>query len=138
MFEQELEGARSVDRVALHQDSFRPLDLGSPPEGAFEVVVLSEAAQHDVDRALPVPRVGICDVGEDATFRGFSDDVCVRGMERSLRSFTFLRPQDVGADGAGTAGRSPTIRPPSSRASRRAWRSIISSTSSKRSVTDQV
>jgi hypothetical protein len=79
---EQLKSCPLVHRVALHQDSFRPLDVSPPPEGAFEFVVLSEAAQHDVDRALPVRRVGIRYVGEDATFRGFSDEVCVRGMEK--------------------------------------------------------
>ena len=51
---QHLEGARLVDRVAFHQDALGALGERAAPEGAFEVVVLGEPAQHDVDRALPV------------------------------------------------------------------------------------
>ena len=39
---------------------------GTATEGAFEIVVLGETAQDDVDRALPVLRVGVGDVGEHA------------------------------------------------------------------------
>jgi hypothetical protein len=34
------------------------------PEGTLELVVFGEAAQHDVDRALPVLDVGVADVSE--------------------------------------------------------------------------
>ena len=50
---------RLVDGVALHQDPLGALDEGTTPERALEVVVLGEAAQHDVDRALPVVIVGV-------------------------------------------------------------------------------
>jgi hypothetical protein len=38
--------------VALHQDALGPLGQGAAAEGTFEVVVLGEAPQDDVDRAL--------------------------------------------------------------------------------------
>ena len=43
-----------ADRVTLHQDSLGPLDQRTPAERSLQLVVLGEAAQHDVDRALPV------------------------------------------------------------------------------------
>ena len=51
---EQLERSRVVDGVALHQDALGPLGHGATPERALEVVVLGEAAQDDVDRALPV------------------------------------------------------------------------------------
>jgi hypothetical protein len=38
--------------VARHQDALRLLDQGSPPECSLQVVVLGEALEGDVDRAL--------------------------------------------------------------------------------------
>ena len=43
------EGGLLVDGVALHQDSLRAFDHRPAAEGSFEVVVLGEASQHDVD-----------------------------------------------------------------------------------------
>ena len=63
---QQLERAALVDRVALHQDALGALGQRAAPERAFELVVLGKAAQHDVDRALPVLDVGVADMGEDA------------------------------------------------------------------------
>ncbi len=54
-----LEGARLVDAVALHQDPLGSLGQGTAPECALEVLVLGEASEHDVDRALPVLDVGV-------------------------------------------------------------------------------
>jgi hypothetical protein len=51
-FAQQREGAVAVDGVALHQDAFGAFDEGAASKRAFEVVVLGEAAQDDVDRAL--------------------------------------------------------------------------------------
>ena len=59
MVAQHLEGGRLVDGVAFHQDALGALGEGAAPERAFEVVVLGEAAQDDVDRALPVLDVGV-------------------------------------------------------------------------------
>jgi len=50
--------------VSFHQDPLRPLRDGASLERIFEVAVVGEAAQHDVDRALPV--VVIVDVCEHA------------------------------------------------------------------------
>ena len=50
-----LERALFVDGVALHQDALRALRHGAPPEGALQVVVLGEAAERDVERALQLP-----------------------------------------------------------------------------------
>jgi hypothetical protein len=43
-----------VDGVAFHEDALRAFDLGSAAERAFEVLILREAAQDNIDRALPV------------------------------------------------------------------------------------
>ena len=75
MLTEQLKSCPFVDRVAFHENALRPLCDGAAAEGAFEVVVLSEAAQHDVDRALPVLGVGIGDVGEDATLGCLLDEV---------------------------------------------------------------
>src|SRR5215210_4040414 len=63
---QHLERAGLVDGVALHQDALRALGQRATPERPLELVELGEAAQHDVDRALPILDVGIADVREDA------------------------------------------------------------------------
>src|SRR5215218_4118205 len=60
------EGSVLVHRVALHQDPLGALGDRPTHERTFQIVVLGEPAQHDVDRALPVPGVGVGDVGEDA------------------------------------------------------------------------
>ena len=43
-----------VDRVAFHQDSLCSLYQRAASEGALEIVIFGEPAEHDVDRALPV------------------------------------------------------------------------------------
>ena len=63
-----------ADRMAFHQDPLGALRDGSTAEGAFEIVILGEAPQHDVDRALPVLGVGVGDIGEDAALRGLFDE----------------------------------------------------------------
>ncbi|HMC93599.1 MAG TPA: hypothetical protein VKO16_02390, partial [Polyangia bacterium] len=50
--------------MPFHQDALGALDQRAAPERALQVVKLSEAAQDDVDRALPVIDVGIVDVGK--------------------------------------------------------------------------
>src|SRR4051794_13103141 len=63
---QHLEGLSVIYRMTLHQDALCPLGDRSTAERALEVVVLRESAEHDVDRALPVLDVGVCDVREDS------------------------------------------------------------------------
>jgi hypothetical protein len=50
------------------------LGEGAAPERAFEVVVCGEAAQHYLDRTLPVPHVSVCDVGEHAALGRLFDE----------------------------------------------------------------
>jgi hypothetical protein len=69
-----LEGGRFVDGVAFHVDALSALGYGAAPEGAFEIVVFGEAAQHDVDRALPFLGVGVGDVREDAPLGRLLDE----------------------------------------------------------------
>ena len=64
-----LERALLVDRVALHQDALRTLGDRAALERAFQVAELGEAAQDDLDRVLPLLRVAVGDVGEDAALR---------------------------------------------------------------------
>ena len=52
MLAQQLEGVRFVDAVTFHQNPLDAFDQRAAPERAFEVLVLGEAAQDDVDRAL--------------------------------------------------------------------------------------
>jgi HAD superfamily hydrolase (TIGR01458 family) len=47
---QQAEGAGLVDAVAFHQDALGTLGQRVAPERAFELVILGEAAQHDVER----------------------------------------------------------------------------------------
>ena len=56
---QHFESGCLVDGVALHQDPFCALGDGATTERSFEVAIVAEAAQHYVDRALPV-LVGRC------------------------------------------------------------------------------
>ncbi|HLM93188.1 MAG TPA: hypothetical protein VK273_05205 [Gaiellaceae bacterium] len=53
----ELESDRLVHRVAFHENALRSLRDRSAAEGAFEVVVLGEASQHDVD--LPLLKLAV-------------------------------------------------------------------------------
>ena len=79
---QHLERARLVDGVAFHQDPLGALGEGTAPECALEVVVLGEAAQDDVDRALPVASVGVGDVGEHAPLRRLPDEARIGRVEQ--------------------------------------------------------
>ena len=47
---EKLEGSLFVDAVDGHEDTLGSLDDGTPSEGAFEVVVLGESPQGDVER----------------------------------------------------------------------------------------
>ena len=58
MLAKHLEGSALVDRMALHEYSLRALRDGAAPECAFEILVLGEAPEDDVDRALPGRCVG--------------------------------------------------------------------------------
>ena len=81
---QHLEGAHSVDGVALHQDALGGFDERAASERAFEVVILGEAAQDGVDRALPVLDVSVADVGEDASLGCLLDEVWIAGMDERV------------------------------------------------------
>ena len=72
-----------VERMAGHEDALRLLDCRPSAERALEALVLAEALQRDVDRALQLLGAAIDDVGEDAAFRRLTD-VCrvVCGEER--------------------------------------------------------
>ena len=52
-----VEAVVGVDRVAGHQDALGLLDRGAAPERALQVLVLGEALQRDVDRALQLSGV---------------------------------------------------------------------------------
>ena len=67
--------------VAGHQDALGLLDRGAAPEGALEVVVLGEALQRDVDRALQLLGSAVDDVGEDAALGRLADVRGVVGVE---------------------------------------------------------
>ena len=111
---QHLERARLVEIVALHQDALGTLGQRAAPERSLQVVVLGEAAQHDVDRALPVLDVGVVDVSEDAPLGRLLDELGIAGVdqddhragglphdlvdqvERMLRAVTEPDERDVG------------------------------------------
>jgi hypothetical protein len=71
-----------VDGVACHQDSLRLFDDRPPTECSLEALVLGEALQRDVDRALQLLGVGIDDVGEDAAPRRLMDVGGISGREQ--------------------------------------------------------
>ena len=54
LFAQHLKSAVLANGVAFHQDALGAFGQRPAPERAFEVLVFGKAAQHDVDRALPV------------------------------------------------------------------------------------
>src|SRR5581483_785487 len=66
---QHLERTVGVDRVAGHQDAFRLLDQRTAPERPLQALILAEALERDVDRALQFLRGTVDDVGEDAPLR---------------------------------------------------------------------
>jgi len=86
---QHREGAFLVDGVAFHEDALRAFGQRAAPERALEVVIFGEAAQHDIDRALPVLDVVVTDVGEHAPLGRFLDE---RGIWR-------VQQHDHGAGG---------------------------------------
>ena len=57
MLAEQFESDRLVHRVAFHENALRSLRDRSAAEGAFEVVVLGEASQHDVD--LPLLKLAV-------------------------------------------------------------------------------
>ena len=60
---------------------------GAAAERSLELVVLGEAAQDDVDRALPVLDLGVADVGEDAALGRLLDELRIaRVQERDHRA----------------------------------------------------
>ena len=67
-----------VDPVALHQDALGPLDQRAAPEGSLQIVILGEAAQHDVDRALPVIDVLVVDMREHTPLGRLVDEPRIR------------------------------------------------------------
>ena len=76
MISEHVERRLLADAVPLHQDPLRPLRDGPPPERAFQIVVLGEAPQDDIDGALHL--LGIMplgDVGEDAALSGLLDGI---------------------------------------------------------------
>jgi hypothetical protein len=112
---QHLERAGFVDAVAFHEDALGSLDQRAAPERGFAVVVFGEAAQDDVDRALPVLDVGVADVGEHAALGRLFDEFGIAGVqehddraggfahdrvvqiERVLRAFPEADERDVGS-----------------------------------------
>ena len=78
---QHLEGPVGVDRVAGHQDPLRLLDQRPTPERALQALVLGEALERDVDRALQLLGGAVDDVGEDAALRGLVDIVGIVGVQ---------------------------------------------------------
>ena len=68
--------------MALHEDALGTLDQSAAPEGALEVLILREASEHDVDRALPVLDISIADVGKDASLGRFADEPRVPCVEQ--------------------------------------------------------
>jgi hypothetical protein len=70
--------------VALHQDTLRPLGDRSPSKGALQVVILREAAQHDIDGALKVCGGSFgTHMGEDAELRSLVHELGIRDVEDS-------------------------------------------------------
>ena len=78
---QPLEGRVGVDRVARHQDPLRLLDQRAPPERSLQALVLGEALEGDVDRALQLVGGAFDDVGEDAALGGLVHVAGVAGVE---------------------------------------------------------
>ena len=82
MLAQRLEGVLGGDRVAGHQDAFCLLNHCSTSECALKVVVLGEALQRDVDRALEFHGIVVENVCEDTTLGRFADVRWVTGGEQ--------------------------------------------------------
>src|SRR5664279_1004179 len=103
------------DRVTLHEDALGAFDLRAATERSLELVKFGEAAQDDVDRALPVLDVVIADLGKHATLGrffdeagigsvqenydragGFADDL-VDQLKRMLRALSQTDQRDIGS-----------------------------------------
>ena len=67
--------------MALHQDPLRPLGDRAPLERALQVAELGEAPQDDLDRVLPLLRLAVGDVGEDAALRRLEHEFGVGRVE---------------------------------------------------------
>src|SRR5690348_17812522 len=70
---QHFERPLGADPVPSHQDSLGLLDDRAAPECALEAVVLGEALQRDVDRALQLVGGRVDDVCEDAALGCLTD-----------------------------------------------------------------
>ena len=79
---QHLERSVGIDGVAGHQDPLRLLDRRATPERALQAVVLGEALQGDVDRALQLLRGVLDDVRKHAPLGGFVDVAGVLGRQQ--------------------------------------------------------
>ena len=112
---QQGKGSRLVDRVALHENALRPLGHGSPAERSLEVVELGEAAQDDVDRALPIDGIAVGDVGEDAALRCLLHEPWIRLVDeqdhRAGGLLNDLLDQGQGVDRALSQAHERDIRP---------------------------
>ena len=74
--------ARPVDLVALHQDPLGAFDERAATKRALEVVILGEASQDDVDRALPVLDIRIADMREHAALGRLPDEPRITRMQQ--------------------------------------------------------
>ena len=108
------EGRVGVDRVPRHQDSFRLLDDGASPEGALQVLVLGEALERHVDRALQLLGRRVDEIRKNAALGRFEhigrvfcrkqrDDGAARflddlldQLERMLRGEAETDERDIG------------------------------------------
>lgn len=81
MAPEHLERLVIADPVALHQDALSTLGDCSTLERPLEPVVLGETPEHDVDRALHLTELFASDVGEDASLRGFLDELAILHVE---------------------------------------------------------
>src|SRR5664279_6134703 len=123
------------DRVTLHEDALGAFDLRAATERSLELVKFGEAAQDDVDRALPVLDVVIADLGKHATLGRFFDEAGVGGAVAST-----LRWAQEAADRGDYADALEWVRtieaigdqlPPSYRTHRQAWRSALAQNAAK-------
>ena len=82
---QHLERLFLADRVAFHENALGAFRHGAAAKSAFEIVILREPPQHDVDRALPILGFGVGDVGEDPALRGLFDETGIGCMDEQDR-----------------------------------------------------
>jgi hypothetical protein len=88
---QHLKGGVLVDGVALHEDALGSLGERAASERASQIVVFPKPAQHDVNRALPVLNVIVCEVSEHATLGSFLDELwggCVQQRDHGAGGLT--------------------------------------------------